>query len=66
VRALDAERKKRGLSFLISIDGGIDARTGLLALEAGADILVTGSSFFTLDGVDKRRAYIASFKKEKT
>ncbi|HOJ98198.1 MAG TPA: ribulose-phosphate 3-epimerase [Termitinemataceae bacterium] len=40
-------RKKEGLSFFISVDGGINHETAPLALEAGANVLITGSAFFT-------------------
>jgi ribulose-phosphate 3-epimerase len=40
-------RKERGLSFLISVDGGINEQTAEPARKAGADILVVGSAFFS-------------------
>jgi len=43
VRKLVKERTKRGLHFLIEIDGGIDNKTCKKALNAGVDILVSGS-----------------------
>jgi len=46
VRFLAEERKKRGLNFLISVDGGIYDKTAPAAIAAGVDILVTGSAFF--------------------
>jgi ribulose-phosphate 3-epimerase len=46
-------REERGLSFLISTDGGVNAGTARLFREAGADALVTGSAFFeAADKVD--------------
>jgi ribulose-phosphate 3-epimerase len=39
-------RAERGLTFLISVDGGINESTAPLARSAGADVLVTGSAFF--------------------
>jgi ribulose-phosphate 3-epimerase len=39
-------RAERGLHFALEIDGGIDARTGLEARRAGADVLVAGSAIF--------------------
>jgi ribulose-phosphate 3-epimerase len=39
-------RKERGLSFLISADGGINEDTARTVFEAGADVLVMGSAFF--------------------
>lgn len=46
VAALAALRKERNLPFLISVDGGINQQTSLDARKAGADILVTGATFF--------------------
>ncbi|MDR2509139.1 MAG: ribulose-phosphate 3-epimerase [Spirochaetaceae bacterium] len=39
-------RKERALDFLISVDGGINADTAPAVKEAGADVLIAGSSFF--------------------
>ena len=39
-------REKRGLDFLISVDGGIHEGTAEAARRAGADVLVVGSAFF--------------------
>jgi ribulose-phosphate 3-epimerase len=47
VRALRAMRKERGHSFLISVDGGMNTQTAPLAREAGADVIIAGSAFFT-------------------
>jgi ribulose-phosphate 3-epimerase len=38
--------RKDGLSFLISVDGGINQSTAPLAREAGVDVLVAGEAFF--------------------
>jgi len=40
---LNKTRKKYGLKFLISVDGGINNETAKLCWEAGADLLVSGS-----------------------
>jgi ribulose-phosphate 3-epimerase len=45
-RTLAQLRKKRGLTFLISADGGVNRETAPLFREAGVDVLVTGSAFF--------------------
>jgi ribulose-phosphate 3-epimerase len=45
--ALDAERKAHGLSFLISVDGGINSETAGAAGASGADVLVMGSALFS-------------------
>lgn len=44
--ALDAERKRRGCTTVLEVDGGINAETGPLCVQAGADWLVAGSSLF--------------------
>jgi ribulose-phosphate 3-epimerase len=46
-RFLAAERERRGLGFLIEIDGGVNAETIDLAARSGADALVMGSAFFS-------------------
>lgn len=46
VRALKRLREQKNLSFLISVDGGINAETAPIAREAGVDVLVAGSAFF--------------------
>ncbi len=39
---------------LISVDGGINAETGKLCVEAGADVLVAGSYIFKSDDIEGR------------
>lgn len=39
-------REQRGLTFKIQVDGGIDANTAITATQAGANVLVAGSSTF--------------------
>ncbi|MDR2467433.1 MAG: ribulose-phosphate 3-epimerase [Spirochaetaceae bacterium] len=46
VAALAKLRKERALPFRISADGGITRETAPLVRAAGADVLITGSSFF--------------------
>jgi ribulose-phosphate 3-epimerase len=46
VASLAQSRARRGLDFLISVDGGITDANAHQAADAGADILVTGSAFF--------------------
>ncbi len=46
VRVLAAGRARRGLSFIIQMDGGIGPAQAPLCREAGADCLVAGSSTF--------------------
>lgn len=47
VRALARLRAERGLRFRISVDGGVSLATASAVREAGANVLVTGSSFFS-------------------
>jgi ribulose-phosphate 3-epimerase len=46
IRDLAHRRRREGLDFLISVDGGINDETGALCRTAGADILVSGSWLF--------------------
>jgi len=46
LRQLADWREESGLEFALEIDGGIDPQTAPRAIEAGAQILVSGSSFF--------------------
>ncbi|MDR1147490.1 MAG: ribulose-phosphate 3-epimerase [Spirochaetaceae bacterium] len=46
VEQLARRRLEGGFEFLISVDGGINESTARQAISAGADILVTGSTFF--------------------
>ncbi len=46
IPAAKEELTRRGLSIPIEIDGGINAETGALAAEAGADILAAGTYLF--------------------
>ena len=60
---LAAERKDRGLSFRISVDGGINQDTAGRAGAAGADVLVMGSALFSAsDPSAILRAARTSFK----
>jgi ribulose-phosphate 3-epimerase len=45
-RRLERIRDERGLSFLISADGGLNEKNATSAREAGVDVLVAGSAFF--------------------
>jgi len=47
VRRLKAMIRERGLHTLIEVDGGVNASTGALLVEAGADALVAGSYVFS-------------------
>ena len=43
IKMLNYTRKKHGLKYLISVDGGINPDTAKLCWDAGADLLVSGS-----------------------
>jgi ribulose-phosphate 3-epimerase len=49
VSRLARMRKEGGHGFRISVDGGINRETAHLVKSAGADVLVTGSAFFSAD-----------------
>ncbi|MBO7217799.1 MAG: ribulose-phosphate 3-epimerase [Clostridia bacterium] len=49
VRALKAEIERQGLVCEIEIDGGINAETAPLAVEAGVTVLVAGSFVFNAE-----------------
>ena len=46
VSELRAARERLGCSFRVSVDGGVNASTLSTVLDAGADVVVSGSSFF--------------------
>jgi ribulose-phosphate 3-epimerase len=46
VKKLVRIREERRLSYLVSVDGGINVHTAALAREAGADVMVAGEAFF--------------------
>ena len=54
IRKIKAEAESRGIDIEIQVDGGINAQTAKQAVEAGATILVAGSSVF--GATDKRAA----------
>ncbi len=49
IRYLNEKRLQENLDYLIEIDGGINAETGKLAVDAGCDVLVAGSYVFKDD-----------------
>ena len=59
IKALKAECEKQGLSVDLEIDGGINAQTAPLAVEAGANVLVAGSYLFC-DEMEERTKYLKS------
>jgi ribulose-phosphate 3-epimerase len=46
VAVLSRLRRQKGLKFLIELDGGLDASNASSCWEAGADVLVAGTSVF--------------------
>ena len=46
IEAVRAMIDKRGLDVLIEVDGGVNAETARLCVNAGADVLVAGSATF--------------------
>jgi len=48
-KELAKTRKKRGFSYEISVDGGINRSTIDSAAKAGIDVFVAGSAFFGAD-----------------
>ena len=60
VRKIKAELEKRGIDREIQVDGGINGSNASMAIEAGASILVAGSSVF---GATDRRAAIEALRR---
>jgi ribulose-phosphate 3-epimerase len=60
IREADRLRTELGLDFLIEVDGGINAETARLSREAGADVMVAGTSVFK---APDRKAEILSLRK---
>jgi len=46
VKALKRTREEKGYSFLISVDGGVNADTVSKVRESGVDVIVSGEAFF--------------------
>ena len=64
LRKIEAIRKmidKTGRAIHLEVDGGVDAVTARLCVEAGADVLVAGSASFT-GGPERYAANIAALK----
>ncbi len=49
VRELKKIKQEKHFSYIVSVDGGINSLTLPLVLDAGADVIVSGSAFFTGD-----------------
>jgi ribulose-phosphate 3-epimerase len=54
IRALKAEIDRLGLECDIQVDGGITLETAVLAVEAGANVLVAGTAVFGAEDVPQR------------
>jgi len=55
IKDLDQIRKERKLSFKIEIDGGINFETSKIAINAGVDILVSGTTIFKENNGDLKK-----------
>ncbi len=47
IRELKNTRQEYGFGYIISVDGGVNNETLPSVIEAGADVIVSGSSFFS-------------------
>ena len=54
IASLREEIDKKGYNCLIEVDGGINAETGKMCVEAGVDILVAGSYLFGHEDMKER------------
>lgn len=54
IAAIKAECEQKGLQIDIEVDGGINAETAPLAIEAGANVLVAGNFLFSADDMGAR------------
>ena len=57
---LRKEITKRGLDIMLEVDGGINAETAPLAVNAGADVLVAGNYVFSAENM---KATVEAIKK---
>ncbi len=55
IKDLDKIRKERKLNFKIEIDGGINFETSKIAINAGVDILVSGTTIFKENNGDLKK-----------
>jgi len=55
IKNLDQIRKEKKLNFSIEIDGGINFETSKIAIEAGVDILVSGTTIFKENNGDLKK-----------
>lgn len=54
IKAIREKSNELGLNIDIEVDGGINLETAPLAVEAGANVLVTGNVLFSADNKTKR------------
>jgi ribulose-phosphate 3-epimerase len=47
VKELKKIRQESGFSYIVSIDGGVNKDTLSSVLDAGTDVVVTGSAFYS-------------------
>lgn len=62
IKRLVSLRKERNLSYLIAVDGGVNTVSALDLIAAGADVLISGSSFFS--SADKAE-YVSTLRGER-
>ena len=55
IKKLDQIRKEKKLTFKIEIDGGINFETSKIAINAGVDILVSGTTVFKENNGDLKK-----------
>jgi len=55
IKDLDKIRKEKKLNFKIEIDGGINFETSKIAVDAGVDILVSGTTVFKENSGDIKK-----------
>ena len=55
IKDLDKTRREKNLNFKIEIDGGINFETSKIAIEAGVDILVSGTTIFKENNGDLKK-----------
>jgi ribulose-phosphate 3-epimerase len=60
IREAREHADRHGLGYEIEVDGGINAKTGRMAVEAGATALAAGNALF---GAEDMRKEIASWKR---
>ena len=60
ISAIKAESERQGLSVDIEVDGGINAETAPLAINAGANVLVAGNYLFSAEDMGEKVKEIKS------